>query len=196
MGVALQSKLEEKKREIQKAKKEEHNISIETDKISLESKDEAELEEYEKTEEEKSVEEEKDIASMAKGELMNFIKYGMQMKGHKAVTSIAVSRSQEEIKPAEPEPFDYSKLELIEHFKELEEGMLCELVGKFFIEYSLAATDDINKKNVLMSVMNAINAEFPFRLIARFEYEVDPNDIARPFKPFSLKNKDEVDLQW
>jgi len=42
--------------------------------------------------------------------------------------------------------------------------------------------------------MNAINAEFCFRLMARFEYEIDPNDITRGFKPFAIKGKEEITL--
>jgi len=53
---------------------------------------------------------------------------------------------------------------------------------------------DGEKKNVLKSVINAINSDIGFRLMARFEYEIDPADITRGFKPFSIRSKDEINL--
>ena len=51
-----------------------------------------------------------------------------------------------------------------------------------------------SNKNVLKSVMNTINSDLGFRLLARFEYEIDPADITRGFKPFSIRSKDEINM--
>ena len=66
---------------------------------------------------------------------------------------------------------------------------------KFFVDYAAMSIDDLNKKMVLKHVINSIMLDFNFRLIARFEYEIDPNDITRGFKAYHLVHEHEIELQ-
>ena len=81
---------------------------------------------------------------------------------------------------------EIGEIDLIENFDKLSESMLSDLVIKFFIDYSAMSADDAERKAVLRNVINTIMQDFNFRLIARFEYEIDPNDITRGFKAYNL----------
>jgi len=85
-----------------------------------------------------------------------------------------------------PTDQDIGEIDLIANFDKLKESMLSNLVIKFFRDYSAMSVDDLEKKAVLKNVINAIMQDFNFRLIARFEYEIDPNDITRGFKAYNL----------
>ena len=84
---------------------------------------------------------------------------------------------------------------LLENFDKLDQSELCQLIIRFFKEQSKANSKEGKKpKNILKTLMNTINTDINFRSLARFEYEIDPNDITRGFKPFSIKNKEEIRL--
>ena len=94
-----------------------------------------------------------------------------------------------------PKNKDIGEIDLIENFDKIKESMLSPIVIKFFKDYSAMSIDDVEKKNVLRHVINTIMQDFNFRLIARFEYEIDPNDITRGFRAFRMIGEQELELQ-
>lgn len=135
---AMSTKVNEKMKEMQKAKKlqmiednakkgeDEDTKSIETDKISLNSNELDELHELQDHEEENGEENELKLEELqtdltvkqpadlkinlgdkAKSELGNFLKYGMKMK------------------KKGPPPIDYSTLDLLSNFDQIDQNILC-----------------------------------------------------------------------
>ena len=73
--------------------------------------------------------------------------------------------------------------------------MVAQMVVKFFKDFAKDDAEDLDQRSLLKNCMQIINQDLHFRYIARFEYEIDPNDITRGFKAVQLRNHDEINLQ-